>query len=271
MVEGLAGQVAIVTGAADGLGRATSRAMAAKGMRVLLVDIDEQRLAETEALIRDAGGEAAVFRADVSDAPQVRGYVAKAISRFGRIDAFFNNAGILGVVEPISRLSDRHFRQGHRSESAWRVPGPALRAAGHDRTTRRIDHPHRLNGLGRRSSGQQRVQRSQTRRDRSHEDGRDRGGTDRRARERRAAGQYPNQNDGGDSSAPAPTMPRTSDSPPGWPRRGGWARRRKSLTPCASSPRMLPRTSPASSCPSMAAFSPRPTARPTRRPSRRES
>jgi NAD(P)-dependent dehydrogenase (short-subunit alcohol dehydrogenase family) len=100
-MEGLAGQVAIVTGAADGLGRATSRAMAAKGMRVLLVDIDAQRLAETEALIRDAGGEAAVFRADVSEEAQVRGYVAKAISRFGRIDAFFNNAGILGAVEPI--------------------------------------------------------------------------------------------------------------------------------------------------------------------------
>jgi NAD(P)-dependent dehydrogenase (short-subunit alcohol dehydrogenase family) len=84
-MEGLAGKVAIVTGAADGLGRATSRAMAAKGMRVLLVDIDGQRLAETEALIRDTGGEAAAFRADVSDAAQVRGYVAKAISRFGRI------------------------------------------------------------------------------------------------------------------------------------------------------------------------------------------
>ena len=100
-MEGLAGKVAIVTGAADGLGRATSRGMAAKGMRVLLVDIDEQRLAETEALIRDAGGEAAIFRADVSDAAQVRGYVSKAISRFGRIDAFFNNAGILGAVAPI--------------------------------------------------------------------------------------------------------------------------------------------------------------------------
>ena len=100
-MEGLAGKVAIVTGAADGLGRATSREMAAKGMRVLLVDIDERRLAQTEALIRDTGGEAAVFRADVSDAPQVRGYVAKAISRFGRIDAFFNNAGILGAVAPI--------------------------------------------------------------------------------------------------------------------------------------------------------------------------
>ena len=100
-MDGLAGKVAIVTGAADGLGRATSQKMAANGMQVLLVDIDAQRLAETAALIRDAGGEAAVFRADVSDAPQVRGYVAKAISRFGRIDAFFNNAGILGAVVPI--------------------------------------------------------------------------------------------------------------------------------------------------------------------------
>ena len=100
MMEELAGKVAIVTGAADGLGRATSRMMAAKGARVLLVDINEPRLAETEALIRDAGGEAAVFRADVSDEAQVRAYVAEAMSRFGRIDAFFNNAGLLGVVAP---------------------------------------------------------------------------------------------------------------------------------------------------------------------------
>jgi len=100
-MEGLAGKAAIVTGAADGLGRATSRMMATKGARVLLVDIDEPRLAETEALIGDAGGEAAVFRADVSDEAQVRAYVAEALSRFGRIDAFFNNAGMLHAGVPI--------------------------------------------------------------------------------------------------------------------------------------------------------------------------
>ena len=97
----LAGKMAIVTGAADGLGRATSRMMAAKGARVLLVDIDESRLAETGALIGDAGGEAAVSRSDVSDEAQVRAYVAEAMSRFGRIDAFFNDAGILGPVAPM--------------------------------------------------------------------------------------------------------------------------------------------------------------------------
>jgi len=99
-MAGLSGKVAIVTGAADGLGRATSLKMAAEGARVLLVDIDKQRLAETEALIGDAGGEAAVFVADVSDETQVRAYVDEAKGRFGRIDAFFNNAGILGVVAP---------------------------------------------------------------------------------------------------------------------------------------------------------------------------
>jgi NAD(P)-dependent dehydrogenase (short-subunit alcohol dehydrogenase family) len=93
-------ELAIVTGAADGLGRATSRMMVAKGARVLLVDIEEPGLAETEVLIGDAGGEAAVFRADVSDEVQVRAYVAEAISRFGWIDAFFNNAGIRGAVAP---------------------------------------------------------------------------------------------------------------------------------------------------------------------------
>ena len=68
---------------------------------MLLVDIDEPGLAETEALIGDAGGEAPVFRADVSDEVHVRAYVAEAMSRFGRIDAFFNNAGIRGAVAPL--------------------------------------------------------------------------------------------------------------------------------------------------------------------------
>jgi NAD(P)-dependent dehydrogenase (short-subunit alcohol dehydrogenase family) len=75
--------------------------MAANGARVLLVDIAESGLAETKALIADAGGEAAVFRADVSDEAQVRAYVAEAMSRFSRIDAFFNNAGIQGALAPM--------------------------------------------------------------------------------------------------------------------------------------------------------------------------
>jgi NAD(P)-dependent dehydrogenase (short-subunit alcohol dehydrogenase family) len=55
MTEGLAGKVAIITGAADGIGRATSRKMAAKGARVLLIDLDEPRLAETKALESGSG------------------------------------------------------------------------------------------------------------------------------------------------------------------------------------------------------------------------
>lgn len=93
----LTGKSAIVTGAADGLGRATSLLMARKGARVLLVDVDEPRLAETEKLIGEAGGTASVCRADVTDEAQVEAYVDAAVARFGRIDAFFNNAGILGT------------------------------------------------------------------------------------------------------------------------------------------------------------------------------
>ena len=61
---------------------------------MLLVDVDEAGLGETAALIADDGGDTFSFTADVSDAASVASYVAAAVSRFGRIDAFFNNAGV---------------------------------------------------------------------------------------------------------------------------------------------------------------------------------
>lgn len=86
----------IVTGAADGLGRATSLAAARAGYATLLVDIDVERLRETERLVSAAGGRAVVTEANVSRPEDVKRYVATALDAFGRIDGLFNNAGILG-------------------------------------------------------------------------------------------------------------------------------------------------------------------------------
>lgn len=99
----------IVTGAADGLGRATSIAAARAGYSVLLVDIDVLRLAETERLVGEAGGHVAVAEADVSDAEAVKGFVNAALDAFGRIDGLFNNAGILGPMAPIADYSEEDF------------------------------------------------------------------------------------------------------------------------------------------------------------------
>jgi NAD(P)-dependent dehydrogenase (short-subunit alcohol dehydrogenase family) len=86
----------IITGAAGGLGRATSIAAAHAGYAVLAVDQNEAGLATTAQLITEAGGNAVTAIADVSRSDDVKAYVAKALDSFGRIDGFFNNAGILG-------------------------------------------------------------------------------------------------------------------------------------------------------------------------------
>lgn len=105
----LAGKTAIVTGAADGLGRATARMMAARGASVLLVDLDAAGLEETQRSIADRGGVSSAFIADVTDEGQVMAYVAAAEDRFGGVDAFFNNAGILGNVAPLAATMAADF------------------------------------------------------------------------------------------------------------------------------------------------------------------
>jgi 3alpha(or 20beta)-hydroxysteroid dehydrogenase len=95
---GLEGCAAVVTGAGGGIGRATSVALAKAGARVLLVDRDESALKQAELAVIEAGGEAASVIADVTRAGDVNAYVAAATSRLGRIDVFFNNAGIEGAV-----------------------------------------------------------------------------------------------------------------------------------------------------------------------------
>ena len=96
----LAGKVALVTGAGGAIGAATARLMLARGASVVAVDCAGPSL---EALKREAGPAASLHLAhgDVSDEESVQGYVAEALKAFGRIDAFFNNAGIEGAVLPI--------------------------------------------------------------------------------------------------------------------------------------------------------------------------
>lgn len=94
------GKVAVVTGAASGIGRATAARLGSEGARLLLVDRDGAQLAAT-AKDLDA---AAHLEADVTDEAAVDGYVAEAES-LGGIDLFVNNAGIEGRVAPIVELA----------------------------------------------------------------------------------------------------------------------------------------------------------------------
>lgn len=87
----LAGKVAVVTGGAGGIGRATIERFVAEGARVVIADVDDQRGEELASTL----GRAAVFRrVDVSEADDVQAAVDLAVEHFGGLDVMFNNAGI---------------------------------------------------------------------------------------------------------------------------------------------------------------------------------
>jgi NAD(P)-dependent dehydrogenase (short-subunit alcohol dehydrogenase family) len=106
----LAGKVAVITGAASGIGLATARLFVAEGARVVMGDINAERLTEAVASV-DASGESAFgYPVDVSVGEQVAGLIAATVSRFGRLDVMFSNAGISGrynVIDLPEELFDR--------------------------------------------------------------------------------------------------------------------------------------------------------------------
>ena len=96
MAGRLAGKVALITGAASGIGAASARLFAAEGARVALADLNGPGLDAVAAEIARAGGEALPVPTDVSQATQVAALVEAAVGRFGRLDVLFANAGISG-------------------------------------------------------------------------------------------------------------------------------------------------------------------------------
>jgi NAD(P)-dependent dehydrogenase (short-subunit alcohol dehydrogenase family) len=104
-----AGKVVLITGAGGGIGRATALAFAARGAKVVVVDFDAKLGEESAALVRQAGGQARFVQADVTKSAEVRAYVQAALDEYGRIDCFFNNAGIEGKVVPIQEYDEDAF------------------------------------------------------------------------------------------------------------------------------------------------------------------
>lgn len=96
------GQVAFITGGASGIGRALGEALAAQGAEVVLADRQTALAEEVASAIRRAGGKATACELDVRDLGQFQRVVGETIERSGRIDYFFNNAGI-GVGGDMAR------------------------------------------------------------------------------------------------------------------------------------------------------------------------
>ena len=106
-----AAPAAIVTGGGGGIGRAASVALASRGSRVLVVDLDGGRAEETVAAVTEAGGTASAAVADVTDPAAVAAYVGECERLYGGVDAFFNNAAYEGAIAEIAEYPLDEFER----------------------------------------------------------------------------------------------------------------------------------------------------------------
>jgi 3-oxoacyl-[acyl-carrier protein] reductase len=108
MMELIKGKVAIVTGAAAGIGAGVGRLFAAEGAHVFLVDLDGAGVKKVAAAVQAEGGSAFGFEANARDREAMAKVVEDAISRFGRIDVLINNAGIY-PRQPFLEMTEEHW------------------------------------------------------------------------------------------------------------------------------------------------------------------
>ena len=104
----LDGKVAVVTGAAQGLGRACAECMAAEGAKVVVSDVNADAGADVVEAIRAAGGDAAFIACDVGDKAEVDALIAGAVDAYGRVDSAVANAGIVKFSDFLE-LSEADF------------------------------------------------------------------------------------------------------------------------------------------------------------------
>lgn len=106
-------KVVIITGAGSGLGQASALQLAKEGAKLTLVDLNEEGLKETKDLVLEVAPNAEVLlvTANVANEDEVKNYVDETVAKFGRIDGFFNNAGVEGKQNPTEDYTSDEFRK----------------------------------------------------------------------------------------------------------------------------------------------------------------
>lgn len=129
------GKTVLVTGAAGGIGRAAALRFAAEGASVALVDVAAQQLEATLAAVQATGAQGLALVADVTRSGEAERYAAATVQRFGGIDCFFNNAGILGPAAALIEYPEDDFDRviAVNVKAVWlgmKAVAPHMRARG---------------------------------------------------------------------------------------------------------------------------------------------
>ena len=141
----LTGKVALVTGGASGIGRATALTFAREGAKLIIADMHEEGGQQTVHMITENGGEATFVQVDVSNATQVAAMISKSVVTYGRLDCAHNNAGISGAC----LSGDLRVLTAAYPEERWQqvlgarrmTPHPARTPLAWGRSRRRMGRP----------------------------------------------------------------------------------------------------------------------------------
>jgi NAD(P)-dependent dehydrogenase (short-subunit alcohol dehydrogenase family) len=106
----LEGKSVVITGAGSGIGRAASLLFAKEGARLIIVDRSES-VNETAKLVGNAGGTIEAMQADAGSEADVKAYIDKAVSKYGKLDAIWANAGVSGGLVPLAEQTVEHWQE----------------------------------------------------------------------------------------------------------------------------------------------------------------
>jgi NAD(P)-dependent dehydrogenase (short-subunit alcohol dehydrogenase family) len=105
------GKVVLITGGTSGIGRSTAVAFAREGAKVVVAGRRAEEGAETVRLVKEADSDGFFVKTDVRFEPQVKSLVGQTLSRFGRLDVAFNNAGIEQLPQPLTETTEEQYDQ----------------------------------------------------------------------------------------------------------------------------------------------------------------